>query len=156
MPKRPLSSDNDSELPVQKSKIDMQELVKQCRLQHGESILKCKFNKKRVRMLTDVDEFPQDACGGVLYWMVRDQRLQGNLFFFIYLFIYMMKISFVFFPINLSIFHKVVLKAWISLILSHHLSLSIIILGKSFGQHPMSAWSWCKILLVGWHQCVHV
>ncbi|CAE1268455.1 phrB [Acanthosepion pharaonis] len=29
-------------------------------------------------MLTDVDAFPQDANGGVLYWMVRDQRLQDN------------------------------------------------------------------------------
>lgn len=79
MPKRPVSSDTDSEHPVQKvKKTDMLELVKQYRLQYGKSILDCKFNKKRVRMLTDVDEFPQDANGGVLYWMVRDQRLQDN------------------------------------------------------------------------------
>lgn len=83
MPKRPVSSDTDSEHPVQKvKKTDMLELVKQYRLQYGKSILDCKFNKKRVRMLTDVDEFPQDANGGVLYWMVRDQRLQGIVHFF--------------------------------------------------------------------------
>lgn len=88
MPKRPVSSDTDSEHPVQKvKKTDMLELVKQYRLQYGKSILDCKFNKKRVRMLTDVDEFPQDANGGVLYWMVRDQRLQGIVHFFLIFFL---------------------------------------------------------------------
>ena len=51
--------------------------MKQCRLDHGKSILDCEFNEKRVRTLKEVDGFPQDVNGGVLYWMVRDQRIQG-------------------------------------------------------------------------------
>ena len=44
----------------------------------GESIAKFKFNKKRVRILGKSSEFPDD-CNGVLYWMSRDQRIQGEL-----------------------------------------------------------------------------
>ena len=36
-----------------------------------------KFQKKRVRVLSKVKDFP-DECEGVLYWMSRDQRVQGN------------------------------------------------------------------------------
>ena len=36
-----------------------------------------KFNKKRIRVLSEAQEFP-DNCDGVLYWMSRDQRVQGK------------------------------------------------------------------------------
>lgn len=37
----------------------------------------CKFNPKRLRFLSDAQRVRQ-GCGAVLYWMVRDQRVQGN------------------------------------------------------------------------------
>ncbi|XP_046571771.1 LOW QUALITY PROTEIN: deoxyribodipyrimidine photo-lyase-like [Haliotis rubra] len=42
-----------------------------------ESVCKFKFNKKRVRVLSSAEEFPDD-CDGVVYWMSRDQRVQDN------------------------------------------------------------------------------
>lgn len=36
-----------------------------------------KFNKKRVRVLSKAKDFPED-CNGVVYWMSRDQRVQGT------------------------------------------------------------------------------
>lgn len=37
-----------------------------------------KFNKKRVRMMSKAEEMPTD-CNGILYWMFRDQRVEGFL-----------------------------------------------------------------------------
>ena len=37
-----------------------------------------KFNKKRVRMITKVKELPV-SCKGIVYWMFRDQRVEGTL-----------------------------------------------------------------------------
>ncbi|KAI4885502.1 hypothetical protein NFI96_033711, partial [Prochilodus magdalenae] len=37
----------------------------------------CKFNNKRLRFLSDTQKVKQ-GCGGVLYWMARDQRVQDN------------------------------------------------------------------------------
>jgi len=37
-----------------------------------------KFNKKRVRMLSKATEVPETSAG-IVYWMSRDQRVQGNL-----------------------------------------------------------------------------
>ncbi|KAL7876661.1 hypothetical protein AOLI_G00116240 [Acnodon oligacanthus] len=37
----------------------------------------CKFDARRVRFLSENQKVPQ-ACGGVLYWMARDQRVQDN------------------------------------------------------------------------------
>lgn len=37
----------------------------------------CKFNMKRLRVLSDAQKVRQ-GCGAVLYWMARDQRVQGN------------------------------------------------------------------------------
>ncbi|BFZ00295.1 hypothetical protein BsWGS_03334 [Bradybaena similaris] len=51
--------------------------INEKRLAVCESVAKFKFNKKRVRVITDVEEFlPQS--NGVLYWMSRDQRVQDN------------------------------------------------------------------------------
>lgn len=41
------------------------------------SISEFKFNKKRVRVLSKAKDFPEDSQG-VVYWMSRDQRVQGN------------------------------------------------------------------------------
>lgn len=35
-----------------------------------------KFNKKRARVLSNATEFPEWGTG-VIYWMFRDQRIQG-------------------------------------------------------------------------------
>ena len=48
-------------------------------LQVASSIMEFKFNKQRARVLTDIDEFPEWGTGGVIYWMFRDQRIDGNL-----------------------------------------------------------------------------
>ncbi|XP_072543128.1 CPD photolyase [Salminus brasiliensis] len=37
----------------------------------------CKMDTKRVRFLSDTQKVKQ-GCGGVLYWMARDQRVQDN------------------------------------------------------------------------------
>lgn len=42
-----------------------------------ESVSAFRFNKKRVQVLTETREFPDDAQG-ILYWMSRDQRVQDN------------------------------------------------------------------------------
>ena len=42
-----------------------------------ESVSEFRFNKKRVQVLTESREFPDDAQG-ILYWMSRDQRVQDN------------------------------------------------------------------------------
>lgn len=36
-----------------------------------------KFNKKRVRMISKNEELPA-SCKGIVYWMFRDQRVEGN------------------------------------------------------------------------------
>jgi deoxyribodipyrimidine photo-lyase len=36
-----------------------------------------KFNKKRVRVLSKAEEVPVNAAG-IIYWMSRDQRVQGK------------------------------------------------------------------------------
>ncbi|KAJ9593744.1 hypothetical protein L9F63_014717 [Diploptera punctata] len=41
------------------------------------SVMEFKFNKKRVRVLSEVTEVPE-RVEGVLYWMSRDQRVQDN------------------------------------------------------------------------------
>ncbi|XP_053403351.1 deoxyribodipyrimidine photo-lyase-like [Mercenaria mercenaria] len=41
------------------------------------SVAEFKFNKKRVRVLSKAQDFPEDS-NGVLYWMSRDQRVQDN------------------------------------------------------------------------------
>jgi hypothetical protein len=45
-----------------------------------ESVAAFKFNKTRVRVLSECMEIP-DNSRGVIYWMSRDQRVQGKAFF---------------------------------------------------------------------------
>ena len=39
-------------------------------------MLDFKFNKKRVEMVSKAEDMP-DKNGGIVYWMNRDQRIQG-------------------------------------------------------------------------------
>lgn len=48
--------------------------LKQMRKDHEEM----KFNKKRLRFISDTQKMKQGS-EGVLYWMSRDQRVQGEL-----------------------------------------------------------------------------
>ena len=42
----------------------------------AKSVADFKFNKKRVKVLSSKLEFPDDN-EGIVYWMSRDQRVQG-------------------------------------------------------------------------------
>lgn len=48
-----------------------------------ESVAEFKFNKKRIKVLSKVQDFP-DGKNGVVYWMSRDQRVQGESFQYMY------------------------------------------------------------------------
>lgn len=51
----------------------LQSLVQQQRSEKKD----VKFNKKRLRFLSDTEKIKQGS-EGVLYWMLRDQRVQGD------------------------------------------------------------------------------
>ena len=80
-------SENDS--PVKKSKTekkndsessqeqDFMEKISSGRKKVCTSVADFKFNKKRVRVLSSAKDFPEDSKG-VVYWMSRDQRVQGK------------------------------------------------------------------------------
>ncbi|KAL4220007.1 hypothetical protein ACF0H5_020419 [Mactra antiquata] len=51
--------------------------IHQSRLDVCDNVSTFKFNKKRVRVLSKAQDFPDDS-NGVLYWMSRDQRIQDN------------------------------------------------------------------------------
>lgn len=51
----------------------LQDLVKQQRTEKKEM----KFNKKRLRFMSDTEQAKQGS-EGVLYWMLRDHRVQGK------------------------------------------------------------------------------
>lgn len=72
----------DSENPGKKLKLEdkednsfIKEIIKD-RLDNAASIKEFKFNKKRVRVLSTVKDIPENAQS-ILYWMSRDQRVQG-------------------------------------------------------------------------------
>ncbi|TGZ59412.1 hypothetical protein CRM22_009080 [Opisthorchis felineus] len=53
--------------------------IEQQRMNTATSVTTFKFSKARVRQLKGPDEFPAESnSGGVLYWMIRDQRVQDN------------------------------------------------------------------------------
>lgn len=56
---------------------DFVQKINQQRAAFCESVAKFKFNKKRVRVITGAEELPENTSG-VLYWMSRDQRVQGQ------------------------------------------------------------------------------
>ncbi|KAL8188255.1 UNVERIFIED_CONTAM: hypothetical protein K2H54_064234 [Gekko kuhli] len=53
------------------------EMVKQARAGTAPSVAEFKYNKKRVRLLSQESEL-KDGGLGILYWMSRDQRVQDN------------------------------------------------------------------------------
>lgn len=56
---------------------DLQTKVASLRKAAGSSILNFKFNKKRVKILSDTMDIAEDNQG-IVYWMSRDQRVQDN------------------------------------------------------------------------------
>ena len=50
--------------------------IAESRTEVCQSVAEFKFNKKRVRVLSKAKDFP-DESKGVVYWMSRDQRVQG-------------------------------------------------------------------------------
>lgn len=53
------------------------DIIDSDRIKISKSIMEFKFNKKRARVLTTTNEFPEWGKG-VIYWMFRDQRLHDN------------------------------------------------------------------------------
>ncbi|XP_034988454.2 deoxyribodipyrimidine photo-lyase isoform X1 [Zootoca vivipara] len=51
--------------------------VKRARLNAAPSVAEFKYNKKRVRLISQDPDLKEDAQG-ILYWMSRDQRVQDN------------------------------------------------------------------------------
>ena len=51
--------------------------IKEKRVRLYKDITEFRFNKKRVRVLSDAKEIP-DESQGIVYWMSRDQRVQGK------------------------------------------------------------------------------
>lgn len=74
-PKKKLKSEDGSSSCTSQS--SLKERLVQDRRETAESILKFKFNKKRVRILSEATEVPSD-CKGIAYWMFRDERVQDN------------------------------------------------------------------------------
>ena len=58
--------------------VDILSRVAIARHETAPSIAQFPFNMKRVRWMTDVRNVPSDG-EGIVYWMSRDQRVQGNL-----------------------------------------------------------------------------
>ncbi|XP_031847830.1 deoxyribodipyrimidine photo-lyase [Nomia melanderi] len=56
---------------------DLLEKFKNNRKNTAESIMTFNFNKKRVRLLSKLNDV-RDGCKGILYWMFRDVRVQDN------------------------------------------------------------------------------
>lgn len=62
------------------TKVNLDEFMNQIqkkREETAESILNYKFNKKRVRIISQEQMVP-DKCEGIVYWMSRDSRVQDN------------------------------------------------------------------------------
>jgi hypothetical protein len=68
-----ITSSNKTSSEAKSSLIDE---IRKKRHEAYESVAAFKFNKTRVRVLSECKEIP-DNSKGVLYWMSRDQRVQG-------------------------------------------------------------------------------
>lgn len=58
------------------SSIPLIEEIRNKRVSLYESVAAFRFNKKRVRILSETKEIPENSKG-LVYWMSRDQRVQG-------------------------------------------------------------------------------
>lgn len=62
--------------PVSRSRTEEEEAIQQARRRAAPSVREFKYNKKRVRLVSQGPDLKDDArC--ILYWMCRDQRVQG-------------------------------------------------------------------------------
>lgn len=76
-PLAPIFKSEPAKTEPSSSSSSLIEEIKQKRHKLFESINEFRFNKKRVRVLSEASEFP-DYSKGILYWMSRDQRVQDN------------------------------------------------------------------------------
>lgn len=51
--------------------------IQKKRKETADSILNFKFNKKRVKIISQ-EQLVADKCDGIVYWMSRDSRVQDN------------------------------------------------------------------------------
>ncbi|XP_042313332.1 deoxyribodipyrimidine photo-lyase-like [Sceloporus undulatus] len=56
---------------------DLAEALREVRLKTASSVAEFKYNKKRVRLVSENSDLKEGAQG-ILYWMSRDQRVQDN------------------------------------------------------------------------------
>lgn len=55
-------------------------IIERARRNHGKDVLDFKFNKQRVRVLSKKEDLNEDG-EDIVYWMSRDQRVQGKQFY---------------------------------------------------------------------------
>nr|XP_012148996.1 PREDICTED: deoxyribodipyrimidine photo-lyase-like isoform X2 [Megachile rotundata] len=67
---------DESSPPKRKKRSDLLTKFKNNRENASESIMTFPFNKKRVRLLSELNDVKD--CKGILYWMFRDIRVQDN------------------------------------------------------------------------------
>lgn len=77
------SSSEDEDISQRCTNISPQHVISkqslnQRRLSTAKSITEFPFNKRRVRLLSSEDKVSDVHCGGILYWMSRDARVQDN------------------------------------------------------------------------------
>lgn len=58
------------------SSIGLLEEIRKKRVSLYESVAAFRFNKKRVRVISEATQIPENSKG-IVYWMSRDQRVQG-------------------------------------------------------------------------------
>lgn len=76
-PKKKAKSEHVSSPTSPTIELNLKERLVQDRKETASSILEFKFNKKRVRVLSEASEVPEN-CKGIAYWMFRDERVQDN------------------------------------------------------------------------------
>ena len=75
-------NESEEELSLKKIKLnktgsDLLSNITSQRTSFCSSVLNFTFNKKRVKVISEVQDVPE-GCKGVVYWISRDQRVQGN------------------------------------------------------------------------------
>lgn len=66
-----------TDLTSQSSSIKLVKQIEADRISTAESVLQFDYKKKRIRILSKVQSVPE-TCGGIVYWMSRDARVQDN------------------------------------------------------------------------------
>ncbi|XP_054739139.1 deoxyribodipyrimidine photo-lyase-like isoform X2 [Anastrepha obliqua] len=73
-----LNYSTNNESGKKTSQVISQQYLQRRRLAAARSISEFHFNKKRVRVLSSENKVSESRCGGILYWMSRDARVQDN------------------------------------------------------------------------------